>query len=35
MATERCAMTIAELGFRGQIDEEFPEFKAMENWEHL
>lgn len=30
MATERCAMTIAELGFRGQIEEEFPDFKAAE-----
>lgn len=30
MAEERCAMTIAELGFRGQIEEEFPDFKASE-----
>lgn len=30
IATERCAMTIAELGFRGQIEEEFPDFKASE-----
>ncbi|MEG1290852.1 MAG: ABC transporter substrate-binding protein, partial [Lachnospiraceae bacterium] len=30
MASERCAMTIAELGFRGQIEAEFTEFKATE-----
>lgn len=30
MATERCAMTIAELGMRGQIEKEFPDFKATE-----
>lgn len=30
MAEERCAMTIAELGFRGQIEEEYPDFKATE-----
>lgn len=30
MATERCAMTIAELGFRGQIEADYPDFKASE-----
>ncbi|WP_313180043.1 ABC transporter substrate-binding protein [Lacrimispora sp.] len=30
MSTERCAMTIAELGFRGQIEQEYPDFKATE-----
>lgn len=28
MATERCAMTIGELGFRGQIEADYPEFDA-------
>lgn len=30
MATERCVMTVAELGFRGQIEKEYPDFKATE-----
>lgn len=30
MASERCAMTIAELGYRGEIEADFPEFKASE-----
>lgn len=30
MATEACAMTVAELGFRGEIEADFPEFKATE-----
>lgn len=30
MASQRCAMTIAELGFRGQIEADYPEFKATE-----
>lgn len=30
MATERCVMTVAELGFRGQIEKEYPNFKATE-----
>lgn len=30
MATEACAMTIGELGFRGQIEADYPEFKATE-----
>ena len=30
MATERCAMTIAELGMRAQIEKEYPDFKATE-----
>lgn len=30
MATEKCAMVINELGFRGQIEADFPEFKATE-----
>lgn len=30
MATETCAMTIAELGFRGEIESDFPDFKATE-----
>lgn len=28
MATGRCAMTIAELGFRGEIEADYPEFTA-------
>lgn len=30
IATEKCAMTIAELGFRGEIEADYPEFKATE-----
>lgn len=30
MATGQCAMTIAELGFRGEIESDFPDFKASE-----
>lgn len=30
IATERCAMTIAELGFRGEIEADYPDFKATE-----
>jgi len=30
MASGRCAMTIAELGYRGQIDADYPDFKASE-----
>ena len=30
MATETCVMTIAELGFRGEIEEDYPDFKATE-----
>lgn len=30
MATERCVMTVAELGFLGQIEKEYPDFKATE-----
>lgn len=30
MATETCAMTIAELGFRGEIEADYPDFKATE-----
>ena len=30
IATEKCAMTIAELGFRGEIEADYPDFKASE-----
>ena len=30
IATEKCAMTIAELGFRGEIDADYPDFNANE-----
>lgn len=30
MASGKCAMTIAELGFRGQIEADYPDFKASE-----
>ena len=30
MATEKCAMVINELGFRGQIEADYPDFKATE-----
>lgn len=30
IASERCAMTVAELGMRAQIEQEYPEFKATE-----
>lgn len=30
IATEKCAMTIAELGFRGEVEADYPEFKATE-----
>ncbi|HJC62322.1 MAG TPA: ABC transporter substrate-binding protein [Candidatus Blautia merdavium] len=30
MATEKCAMTIAELGFRGEVEADYPDFKATE-----
>lgn len=30
METESCAMTIAELGFRGEVEEDYPDFKATE-----
>lgn len=31
VATGRCAMFIAELGWRGEVDADYPEFGAMEN----
>ncbi|QOV21056.1 carbohydrate ABC transporter substrate-binding protein [Blautia liquoris] len=33
MATESCAMTIGELGFRGEIESDYPDFKATEKLE--
>ena len=30
LATEQCAMAIAELGFRGEIESDFPDFKATQ-----
>lgn len=30
MATERCAMTVGELGFRGEIEADYPDFNASE-----
>lgn len=30
IAEEKCAMTIAELGFRGEIDADYPDFKAVD-----
>lgn len=30
MATGRCAMTIAELGYRGDVEADYPDFKATE-----
>lgn len=30
IATERCAMVIAELGFRGEVEGDYPDFKATE-----
>lgn len=30
IATEKCAITIAELGFRGEIEADYPDFKASE-----
>ena len=35
MATEKCAMVINELGFRGQIEADFPEFRRQKKWVHL
>ncbi|MDO4337175.1 MAG: ABC transporter substrate-binding protein [Eubacteriales bacterium] len=31
VATGRCAMFIAELGWRGEVDADYPDFNAMEN----